>query len=102
MSTFWGPSTLCKKQSTNSLHDGADDFSRLATYHQVRASIPSVKEQQEMQKELADTEKYNEWLAESTGDLHRIKWYRVVLDEAHSIKNHLTHGQSSLSTLKNL
>ncbi|KAJ0286101.1 hypothetical protein CBS470a_006061 [Colletotrichum nupharicola] len=46
----------------------------LATYHQVRASIPSVKEQQEMQKELADTEKYNKWLAESTGDLHRIKW----------------------------
>ncbi|KAJ0383723.1 hypothetical protein COL922a_009878 [Colletotrichum nupharicola] len=36
----------------------------LATYHQVRASIPSVKEQQEMQKELADTEKYNKWLAE--------------------------------------
>ncbi|KAI8158178.1 SNF2 family domain-containing protein [Colletotrichum sp. SAR 10_70] len=64
----------------------------LATYHQVRASIPSIKEQQEMQKELVDTEKYKEWLAENTGDLHRIKWYRVVLDEAHSIKNHLTHG----------
>ncbi|KAF6828862.1 SNF2 family domain-containing protein, partial [Colletotrichum musicola] len=39
----------------------------------------------QMNKELADPEKYKEWLEEHTRDLHRIKWYRIVLDEAHEI-----------------
>ncbi|KAF6816957.1 SNF2 family domain-containing protein [Colletotrichum sojae] len=72
----------------------------LATYHQVRASVPSAKVREQMNKELADPEKYKEWLDEHTGDLHRTKWYRVVLDEAHEIKNHLTHGALSCFELK--
>ncbi|KAI8281880.1 SNF2 family domain-containing protein [Colletotrichum sp. SAR 10_98] len=73
----------------------------LTTYRQVGASVPSIKERDEMQKELGgDPEKYEAWLEEKKGDLHRIKWYRVVLDESHSIKNHLTHGALACFELK--
>ncbi|KAF9872347.1 SNF2 family domain-containing protein [Colletotrichum karsti] len=72
----------------------------LATYHQVRASTPSIKEREEKQREIVDVDEYKEWLEQATGDLHRIKWYRVVLDEAHSIKNHSTHGAFACFQLK--
>ncbi|KAK1989900.1 hypothetical protein LX36DRAFT_459996 [Colletotrichum falcatum] len=71
-----------------------------ATYQQVRASIPSTKLQQTMQKRLADPKEYAEWLKEQKGVLHLIEWRRVVLDEAHSIKNHLTHAASACFELK--
>ncbi|KAH0434165.1 hypothetical protein CcaCcLH18_05489 [Colletotrichum camelliae] len=73
----------------------------LTTYRQVGASVPSIKERDEMQKEFGgDSEKYEAWFEEQKGDLHRIKWSRVVLDEAHSIKNHLTHGALACFELK--
>ncbi|GKT45210.1 transcription-associated protein 1 [Colletotrichum spaethianum] len=67
-----------------------------ASYHQLRDSIPSVKEREEMHRQLKDPDEYRKWLQEQTGVLHCIEWHRVVLDEAHFIKNHLTHGEFHL------
>ncbi|WQF85877.1 Putative helicase, Zinc finger, RING-type, Zinc finger, RING/FYVE/PHD-type [Colletotrichum destructivum] len=63
-----------------------------ASYHQLRHSSPTAKAREAKQKQLTDPEKYREWLEEESGELHRIDWYRVVLDEAHCIKNHKTHS----------
>ncbi|GKT93251.1 SNF2 family domain-containing protein [Colletotrichum tofieldiae] len=58
---------------------------------ELRDSIPSAKDREEKQKQLTNQNEYRKWLQEQTGALHRIEWHRVVLDEAHCIKNHLTH-----------
>lgn len=51
-------------------------------------------------KELGDDDDgMREWLAEETGVLFWVKWFRVVLDEAHAIKNHDTHGESAKSAI---
>ncbi|OHE95160.1 SNF2 family domain-containing protein [Colletotrichum orchidophilum] len=71
-----------------------------ASYHQLRASIPHAKERVEMMKRIVDPVKYQEWLEESTGVLHQIEWHRVVLDEAHAIKNHQTHSAFACFELK--
>ncbi|KAF4778762.1 SNF2 family domain-containing protein [Colletotrichum scovillei] len=71
-----------------------------ASYHQIRDSIPHAKERLEMLTKIVDPEKYQEWLQESTGVLHQIEWHRVVLDEAHAIKHHLTHSAFSCFELK--
>ncbi|KAK6223047.1 snf2 family domain-containing protein [Colletotrichum tabaci] len=71
-----------------------------ASYHQLRDSIPSVKDREEKRNQLTDQVKHDEWVKENTGELHRIEWHRVVLDEAHSIKNHLTHSAFACYELK--
>ncbi|TQN70479.1 Helicase-like transcription factor CHR28, partial [Colletotrichum shisoi] len=71
-----------------------------ASFHQLRDSIPSVKDREEKRNQLTDQVKYDEWVEKETGDLHRIEWHRVVLVEAHSIKNHLTHSAFACYELK--
>ena len=60
----------------------------LTTYNEVMKSYPRYKPP----KELASHEKRMEWWKnyydEERGMLHRVPWYRVVLDEAQAIKNH--------------
>ena len=61
----------------------------LTTYTEVMNSLPKIKPP----KESADPEEllaYHQEVDEKKGPLHRIKFLRVVLDEAQAIKNHLT------------
>ncbi|KAL2861244.1 putative SNF2 family helicase [Aspergillus lucknowensis] len=66
----------------------------VTTYDEIRRSYPVFKPP----KELADEKKlYESWektYEEKLGPLHRIKYLRIVLDEAHMIKN----KDSSIST----
>ncbi len=62
----------------------------LTTYSEVLSSYPSKKIPPELvtakQKEIW----WRETFEELKGDLHRVRWLRVVLDEAQAIKNHLS------------
>lgn len=60
----------------------------LTTYHQVQKSYPKA----EIPAEYTTAEQKNEWwktyYEKQKGPLHRVQWYRVVLDEAQAIKSH--------------
>ena len=60
----------------------------LTSYNEVLASYPRYNPP----KELGTFDERAEWwqqeYEEKLGALHRIKWYRVILDEAQSIKNY--------------
>ncbi|KAL4889395.1 SNF2 family N-terminal domain-containing protein [Aspergillus ambiguus] len=62
----------------------------ITTYEEVRKSYPPSKPP----KELADPQKIKNWWTErfenEIGPLHRMKFLRIILDEGHVIKNHLS------------
>jgi SNF2 family DNA or RNA helicase len=65
----------------------------MASYH-----YPSEEER----KKWGNPEGYRNWLAKSKlleGDLHRMEWYRVVLDEAHAIKNNTSRTSIACQNL---
>ncbi|KXH42679.1 SNF2 family domain-containing protein [Colletotrichum nymphaeae SA-01] len=67
-----------------------------ASYRQISNSAPGVQEIGFKEKELkGDKKALKKWLQEATGDLLKIKWYRVVLDEAQQIKNHETQSMNA-------
>ncbi|MCJ1397913.1 hypothetical protein MMC11_001109 [Xylographa trunciseda] len=60
----------------------------VTTFAQVLKSYPKY----DPPKEIEDEEQKQEWWVEQVekykGPLHRIMWHRIVIDEAHLIKNH--------------
>ncbi|OJJ50829.1 hypothetical protein ASPZODRAFT_21345 [Penicilliopsis zonata CBS 506.65] len=73
--------------SLNILQDMQSYSIILTTYEEIRRSYPSF----DPPEELTDEQEMQKWYAgvyqEKAGPLHRINFRRIVLDEAHMIKN---------------
>lgn len=71
----------------------------LTTYSEVQKSYPAC----EPPKHLASENSKNLWWAnfykENVGPLHRIKYLRIVLDEAHQIKSHTSKTSMAVRAL---
>lgn len=72
----------------------------LTTYTQVCKSYPSS----EIPAEYVTAEQKQQWWEEhyekNRGPLHRIRWHRIVLDEAHAIKNHTSLTSRACTALE--
>ena len=67
---------------------------RFTTYQEVISSypqMPALKDEHDDEVEKQWTEAWNN----GRGILHKVHFYRVVLDEAHAIKNH--RSQTSIA-----
>lgn len=86
-------------QSNNILSDLMAYDVILTTYGEVQRSYPVA----EPPKHLCTEEKKNEWwrkfYEEHVGPLHRIKFHRIVLDEAHHIKNYTSKTSIAVRAL---
>lgn len=61
---------------------------RLITYKELVNQFPSKAKIQELKGETAgDEDLFDKQLQAGSGDLFKVDWYRVILDEAHAIKN---------------
>lgn len=73
---------------------------RLTTYYDVRKTYPSVDKVGKLMEEHGPGERFAEELDILIGELFKVDWYRIVLDEVHIIKNHMS--QSKLRLLLSL
>ncbi|OJZ84527.1 hypothetical protein ASPFODRAFT_720787 [Aspergillus luchuensis CBS 106.47] len=71
----------------------------ITTYDEVRRSYPPMK----LTDSMKDDEKLSAWWDQSfdteVGPLHKIKFHRIILDEGHTIKNHISSVSIAVRSL---
>nr|POE51910.1 calcium-binding mitochondrial carrier sal1 [Quercus suber] len=72
----------------------------LTTYHEVSRSYPKVVIPVSLSTPASKNEYWDKHYAANKGVLHRCNFYRVVLDEAHAIKNHRSHTSQACRGLE--
>ncbi|QGI97716.1 hypothetical protein CEK26_010785 [Fusarium fujikuroi] len=61
--------------------------------NKLRAQFPSKREYQTLKAKWAGDESgFQQALSKKLGPLFKVNWYRIILDEAHGIKNHSSSG----------
>ncbi|KAI0411311.1 SNF2 family N-terminal domain-containing protein [Xylaria grammica] len=63
----------------------------LASYHEVSKQFPNKKLVSQLRDKYSSTAKFREKYDENTGPLFKIAFWRIILDEAHNIKNKNSH-----------
>ncbi|CAG9973293.1 unnamed protein product [Clonostachys byssicola] len=67
-------------------------FFVLATYRDIMNQHPGIAKVQEWKEKYEDDKvSFNREFSKAAGDLFKIDWYRIILDEAHQIKNVKAH-----------
>ncbi|KIW13169.1 hypothetical protein PV08_08356 [Exophiala spinifera] len=60
----------------------------LTTYSEVQKSYPMIDPPKHLSSEAKKNEWWRDFYVNNCGPLHKMKFHRIVLDEAHAIKNH--------------
>ncbi|CAH0026045.1 unnamed protein product [Clonostachys rhizophaga] len=69
-----------------------EKFFVLATYRDIMHQHPGIAKVQEWKEKYEDDKvSFNREFSKAAGDLFKIDWYRIILDEAHQIKNVKAH-----------
>ncbi|GFF45695.1 DNA repair protein RAD5 [Aspergillus udagawae] len=71
----------------------------ITTYDEVRRSYPRLERKGEVVDENMIIEMWKELYTKEVGPLHQIKFLRIILDEGHSIKNHLASTSIAVRAL---
>lgn len=67
----------------------------LTSYAEVMRSFPVVPDTEEIE----DLKEFVDKAQRSRGPLHRMRFYRIILDESHTIKNHRSRTSMACQTL---
>ncbi|KEF53932.1 uncharacterized protein A1O9_09727 [Exophiala aquamarina CBS 119918] len=71
----------------------------LTTYHEVQRSYPACEPPKHLVSEEGKNAWWQKFYMENVGPIHRIKYLRIVLDEAHQIKNYLSKTSMAVRAL---
>ncbi|EAA28286.2 hypothetical protein GE21DRAFT_6067 [Neurospora crassa] len=62
----------------------------VSSYQEVVKGFPSERSQESLLQKGLSLPEVSERMKEREGELFKVKWFRVILDECHAIKNHNT------------
>ncbi|PYH38842.1 putative SNF2 family helicase [Aspergillus neoniger CBS 115656] len=71
----------------------------ITTYDEVRRSYPRTKIVESVEGEEKLAAWWDQSYEEQTGPLHRMKYHRIIIDEGHAIKNHLSSVSIAVRSL---
>ncbi|TVY33570.1 putative ATP-dependent helicase, partial [Lachnellula subtilissima] len=74
----------------------------VTTYNEVMRQFPFPDKKERL---IIEEIGWRKWWIEAiqhVGDLHKVSWYRIVLDEAHAIKNNATRTSLACQNLKSV
>ena len=86
-------------QSNNILADLMSFDVILTTYGEVQRGYPTCDPPKHLASESRKNEWWKDYYQKNVGPLHRIKFHRIVLDEAHLIKNHTSKTSIAVRAL---
>ncbi|OQD60065.1 hypothetical protein PENPOL_c029G07140 [Penicillium polonicum] len=71
----------------------------LTTYSDISSSYPNLKLPPELKTDTAIEDWWDEEYDQKAGVFHQIHWHRIVLDEAHIIRNRMTRTSIAVRSL---
>ncbi|KGO68089.1 Helicase, C-terminal [Penicillium italicum] len=83
----------------NLVHDLKQRGIVLTTYTEISSSYPDLKLPPGLKTDAAIEEWWNREYDETAGVFHQIHWHRIILDEAHIIRNRMTRTSIAVRSL---